>query len=311
MLELSGRSDDQQLVAIAHLTFGTPSLHRGHFAQASEHMARALELYDVSAYPRVRAVTGTDLKAGALSWWALALWLAGYPDQADEKHRGAEARARELTDPFLMAYTLALGAWFHQYRREAREVLEATDELLAIATKREFSQWIPAAHCMRGWALAELGQPGEGAEEARIGVATFKAVGAWLNVPHFASMLAEALCRAGEFDEVMQVVDEALDVASKSDDRCWEPELHRLRASPGSGADRPKTRNVASNARSRAPVRSRRRFWSCGPRRTWRASGAISNEETLRVRCCQRSWIGSRKGSTRTTSGTRAYCCRS
>ena len=229
LLELATKTGDQQFVAIAHLTFGTPSMHRGHFAEASEHMERAAALYDVAQYPRVSAITGTDLRAAALCWWSLSLWLSGYPDQAAEKQFGAQTRARELTDPFTQSYALALGAWFHQYRRDPQTVLEISNELLELSTKREFSQWIPAGLCTRGWALAELGNPSEGVAEARKGVATFKAAGAWLNVPHFMSMLVEALGRAGEWDEARSVAEDALEIAASHEDMCWEADLHRLR----------------------------------------------------------------------------------
>lgn len=229
LLELALKTGDQQFVAIAHLTFGTPSMHRGRFAETSEHMERAVELYDVAQYPRVSAITGTDLRATALCWRALSLWLAGFADQAAEKHFAAQTRARELTDPFTHSYALTMGAWFFQLRRDPQPVLEIANDLLDLSTKREFSQWIAAGLCMRGWAMAELGQPAEGIADARKGLAMFKAGGAWLNVPHFMSMLVEALGRAGEWEEARTVAEEALAVATEHEDLYWEPDLHRLK----------------------------------------------------------------------------------
>ena len=229
LLELATHTRDQQLVSIAHLTFGTPSMHSGRFREASEHMEQAIALYDVAQYPRVAAITGTDLTTVAYCWWSLSLWLSGYSDQAAEKHISAQTRARALTDPFTQSYALALAALFHQYRRDPQAVLEIGNELLELSTKREFSQWIRVALCTRGWALAELGKPTEGVADARAGVASFKADGAWLNVPHFMSMLAEALGRAGEWDEARAVAEEALAVAAEHGDVCWEPELYRLK----------------------------------------------------------------------------------
>jgi predicted ATPase len=229
LLELATKTGDQQLVAIAHLTFGTPSMHRGRFAETIEHMDRAVAMYDVAQYPRVSAITGTDLRSTALCWRALALWLAGFADQAAETHFNAQTRAHELTDPFTVSYALALGAWFFQLRRDPQPALEISNELLELSTKREFRQWIAAGLCMRGWALAELGEPAEGIADARKGLAMFAAGGAWLNVPHFMSMLAEALGRAGEWDEARSVAEEALAVAARHEDLYWEPDLHRLR----------------------------------------------------------------------------------
>ena len=236
MLELATRIGDQQLVAIAHQAFGTPSLHRGRFVEAREHMEQAVGLYDVSQYLRVVGVTGTDLRTTALCWWALSLWLSGYPEQADVQHRRADERARELNDPFTRAFALALGAWFHQYRREPREVLDASEELVSLSTKREFGHWVPPGICLRGWALSELGQTREGIAELRKGLAMLAAGGSWLNVPHFMSMLVEALCSAGEWEEARTVVNDALALARKNEDICWAPELHRLAGATFVGA---------------------------------------------------------------------------
>ena len=228
MLELAMRIGDQQLVAIAHQAFGTPSLHRGRFVEAREHMEQAVALYDLSQYLRVVAITGTDLRTTALCWWALSLWLSGFPEQANEQHLRAEERAHELNDPFTRAFALALGAWFHQYRRETRQVLDAATELVELSTQREFGHWVPPGMCLRGWALAELGQMSEGIAELKKGLDLLAAGGSWLNVPHFMSMLVEVQCRIGEWDEARKVVNDALAIAHEHEDRCWEPELYRL-----------------------------------------------------------------------------------
>jgi predicted ATPase len=292
LLDLATRTSDQQLVAIAHLAFGTPSMHRGRFAEAIAHMEQANAHYDVAQYPRVSAITGTDLRSAALCWWALSLWLAGFADQAAEQHFLAQTRARELTDPFTQSYALALGAWFHQLRRDPQPVLEISNELLELSTRREFSQWIAAGFCMRGWALAELGRPAEGIADARNGLAMFKAGGAWLNVPHFMSMLVEALGRADEWDEARRVADEALAVAARHEDLYWEPDLHRLKgvACRASGAtadaERCFQQAIDSAKRLAAPILELRA--STDLARLWNDQGRNVGARALVTACLER-----------------------
>jgi predicted ATPase len=264
VLELATATGDRLTLAIAHFNFATPCVHRGRFIEANEHMEQVLALYDVAQYSRVLPETGTDLRAAALSWWALSLWLSGDADRALAVHADAEARTRELTDPFTHSYTLALGAWLHQYRREADDVLRASDELLEIARKREFGQWIASGLCTRGWAASELGRPDEGIADLRNGLSMLTTGGTWLNVPHFMSMLAEALLRASQHGEALRVTDEALAIAASNDDRYWEPELHRIAArvlaASGSAAEaRRRIRQAIDSARGLgAPILERR-----------------------------------------------------
>jgi tetratricopeptide (TPR) repeat protein len=229
LLEMATKTADQELAAMAHLSFSTPAVHLGRFAEASAHMEQALALCDVAQSARIAAVmTGSDLQASALAWWALALWLSGYSDQANDKHSRAVARLPELKDPFARAYALALGGWFDQYRREPEAVLDTSSELLELSLKREFGIWIPTALCLRGWALAELGQPAEGVAEIRRGLAAFASIGVQLNVPHFTSMLVEALIRMGQWREASCAAEDGLSLVAVNHDRCWESELRRL-----------------------------------------------------------------------------------
>jgi adenylate cyclase len=229
LLRLAPRTGDNQLVAVAHLTHGTPFLHRGQFATAQTHMEQAVALYDPAEYRRVIVLTGTDLKSGSLAWSALALWLMGYPDRARSTHAEALAHTDRVGDPFTESYTVALGAWLYQYRREPQPALDFAERLLALSTLRQFGQWIPFALMLRGWALAELGKVDDGIADLRKGLAIFKKTSAELNKPHFMSMLVEALQRAGQEREALAYVEEALELAAKNDDRCWKPELLRLK----------------------------------------------------------------------------------
>jgi predicted ATPase len=60
------------------------------------------------------------------------------------------------------------------------------------------------------------------------GFAAFRATGAEVRVPAYLGMLGDAYTRLARFEDAHRVLDEALAVAEKNDDRCHEAELHRL-----------------------------------------------------------------------------------
>src|SRR5262249_708450 len=53
--------------------------------------------------------------------------------------------------------------------------------------------------------------------------------GAEVLCPHFLALLVSALCKAEQFDEGLLVLEEALSIASRNGERCYEAELYRLK----------------------------------------------------------------------------------
>jgi predicted ATPase len=82
---------------------------------------------------------------------------------------------------------------------------------------------------MRGWALADQGQGGEGIAQLHEGVAASRATGAEVFLTGWLAMLAEAYGKVGQTEEGLRVVDEALTLVEKKGERVYEAELYRLK----------------------------------------------------------------------------------
>ena len=231
LLHLGTETGDNQLIAIAHCSFGTPSLHQGHFNDALTHMNLALALYDPQRHLQHIAITGADLGVRCHTWSSFALWLLGMPDQAAARVELALARAVVVKHPFSQAFAMSLSAWQYHFRREPAAVLKHAEEALAVSAEHSLGQWVPVGRMLKGWALAEEGRLDEGIELMRGGLDLFRTTGAELNRPHFISMLAEAYGRAGRPADAVAAIDEALAVAERNHDRYWTPELLRLKGS--------------------------------------------------------------------------------
>ena len=229
LLELAQSIGDEQLLAIAHCSFGTPSLHQGLFADALGHMNESLARYDPERYQLHISITGADLGVRCHTWSSFALWLLGFADQAAARVELALARAAVVKHPFSLAFATSLIAWQYHFRREPAAVLEYADAALAVSAEHSLGQWVPVGRMLKGWALAEEGRLDEGIELMRAGLDLFRTTGAELNRPHFLSMLAEACGRAGRPAEAVASLDEAIAIAERNHDRYWTPELLRLK----------------------------------------------------------------------------------
>jgi predicted ATPase len=82
---------------------------------------------------------------------------------------------------------------------------------------------------LQGWARAEQGQSVEGITQIRQGLATHQAVEAGIFHSYFLALLAEAYGKAGQVEEGLAALAEALTVVDKSGERFYEAELYRLK----------------------------------------------------------------------------------
>ena len=199
----------------------------GEFARARAHAEQGIALYDPLQH-RVQVFHyGNDPGVGCRSFAALALWVLGYPDQAQQRSAEALAWAQELAHPFSLAFAQLYAARFHQFRREPHRVQAWADAASALAQERGFAQFLAAAAMLCGWARAEQGQAAAGLSQIRPSLAAFQATGHYPR-PYELALLAGAYGLVGQPDEGLAVVADALAVGQKSGDHVSQAELHRL-----------------------------------------------------------------------------------
>jgi predicted ATPase len=81
----------------------------------------------------------------------------------------------------------------------------------------------------QGLLLAQQGQLQAGIAHMQQGWAAYRATGANVRQPMYLAPLAEAYGQAGQVDEGLQVLAEALVYVEQAGERWWEAELHRLK----------------------------------------------------------------------------------
>jgi predicted ATPase len=82
---------------------------------------------------------------------------------------------------------------------------------------------------LRGWALAMQGQGEEGIAQICQSLAAYRAMGAELGLPRFLALLVKAYGKAGQVEEGLTVLAEALALVDKTGERVEEAELYRLK----------------------------------------------------------------------------------
>jgi predicted ATPase len=107
-------------------------------------------------------------------------------------------------------------------------VREQAEAAMAMAREHGFPFFESWARILLGWALTEQGDVAEGIAQLREGLAAYRAIGAALGCPCFLGLLAQAYGRAGQTDQGLAVLDEALTTAHHTGERQYEAELYRL-----------------------------------------------------------------------------------
>lgn len=165
------------------------------------------------------------MACGAYAAWAL--WLLGYAGQALQRSQEAILLAQEH---FLsQAQALSWAAWLHQLRREPHAAKECAERVMALCSEQRFPYFLAWGTILQGWALAAQGQGEAGMAQMRQGLAAHRATGAEEHRPFFLALLAEAYGRAGQVEEGLSVLTEALAAVDKTGERVYEAELYRLK----------------------------------------------------------------------------------
>ena len=196
---------------------------------AQEHSEQGIAIYDPHQHHSHAFTYGHDPGVACQGYAAYASWCLGHPDQALKRSGEAFALAQGFSHPFSVAYARLIAARLHQLRREGQTTQEHAEALISIATEHEFALFVALGTIMRGWALAEQGQEEEGVIQIRQGLTACNAMGAELYTRgHFLALLAAAYGGAGQQEEALNVLAEALAVVDKTGEHYYEAELYRL-----------------------------------------------------------------------------------
>jgi predicted ATPase len=229
LLTLAQRQQDPALLLQAHRAIGQTSFWPGELVLARAHLEQGIALYDPQQHRSLAFRYGQDPGVEHRNFASHVLWYLGYPDQALERIQEALSLGREVSHPFSLAFVLHWAAALHQLRAEGQAARERAEELIALSTEQGFPLRVATGTILRGWVLAVQGQGNEGIAQLLQGIAAYQATGAEVDGPYYLALLAEAYGKAGQAEEGLAVLAEALTVVDKSGERFYEAELYRLR----------------------------------------------------------------------------------
>lgn len=206
----------------AHFALGGAASELGRHELAVEHLAMAHEM-TINQPP---ALLGTRPEVHARAWCAHSLWALGHDDEAVHWADWAVRRAEEVEQPYSLAVALAYAAMTHQLRRDVDACREYAERTLEICDRYEFAYYRQWGVVLSGWCLGG----DDGATQIEQGLAALRTEGALARHPYYLALLAEVRLDQGQKAQAAVVIESALDIAARNEDRWWVPELLRLKA---------------------------------------------------------------------------------
>ena len=192
-------------------------------------LERAAALYDAPRHHPHVFMYGKDPGAVAMVHLSGVLWQLGEPDRGLAMANAARALSETWFHPFSALWTGVGQAFSHQVRGDAPAVAKVADWIVSESVEQVFPNWLAQGQVFLGWALAAMGQGDRGIEMMKGGLALWEMTGAELFRTYLLSLLADGLRIGGDAEGALAVVETALAVADRTDERFWEAELRRVR----------------------------------------------------------------------------------
>jgi class 3 adenylate cyclase/predicted ATPase len=227
LLRLSRQHNDAAGMVLGHDCSGRDLLLAGRFASSRSHFEQVLALYDPISHGALVNQIGSYPHVISRGYLAIALFCLGFPDQALVQINAAVAEAQKLGHPPTLTVSLSTASRLLSLRGDHVALDECASQLIAMATEQGFPLYRALGTIYRGWVKVGAGDPSEGISLLRTGSSAYSATGAKTRISYHMALLAKAFATAGQVDEALLLLNDALQIAEKIGE-CWfASELYR------------------------------------------------------------------------------------
>jgi predicted ATPase len=207
---------------------GNTLMYMGEFGPAREQLEQGVMLYQPQDHPSYVLLCGQDEGVACLADLSWILWLLGYPAQALQRGHEALTLAQALVHSLSLVNALGPNSVLHLWRQEEQVAQRQAEAWIKLSADQDFAHWSAIGTFNRGLALVRQGAL-EGIGQMQRGMSAVQATGAELTKSLFLAGLAEGYAKAGQTEQGLSLLAEALAMVDKTGNRFWEAELHRLK----------------------------------------------------------------------------------
>jgi predicted ATPase len=193
-----------------------------------QHVEQAVVLYHPERHRPHAFLFGQDPGVICKAYGAIALWLCGFPAEAERQSEEAIEMSRGLS-PNSQAVAWHFAAMVYQLSGNHAQALKCAEASATVSAEHGYAFWLAGGTIIGGWALAAGGDQRAGLARLRQGLRDWRATGSVTYMTYYLGLLAAALQHQSEVEQAAATVEEALALATQTDERMVEAELLRLR----------------------------------------------------------------------------------
>jgi tetratricopeptide (TPR) repeat protein len=198
---------------------------------AHPYFEKAITLYSPQLFQRDAGIGTQNSSTAALIHFSQTLLCLGYLDRARLPQADAIAEAAR-SSPHDKAFTLS-NSWYIDWAIEGTAAapirLKQADKISAISSRHGFLLWSLVSNMLHSWCVAMRDYSADNILAFSRSLSEWRATGCALNGPFFCSLLAEAYAKAGQVQEALEQLAEAMSLIETTQERWFEAEVHRMR----------------------------------------------------------------------------------
>jgi predicted ATPase len=230
LLGLAQRQPDTKLLLEAHYSLGVALLMLGEVATAQTQFEQGIIL---DKHPTSNALTtlqrvGLDASVGLRTHAGRILWVMGYPEQAVQRDGEALTLAEQCSHPYSQSFALLWSAMLYEYRQEVQISQRQAEAGIALATTHALEGNLARGTILCGWARGMQGNYEEGIAQMQQGLSSCQSLGLVFYLADGFYRLAEIYGNAGQPEEGLRAIAEALTTMETGGDQHRKAEVYRL-----------------------------------------------------------------------------------
>jgi class 3 adenylate cyclase/predicted ATPase len=227
LLRLSRERNDSAGLVLGHLSSGRDLMLVGRFTPSQSHFEEVIAHYDPNSHRSLSHQEANYPRVASQAYSAIVLFCLGFPNQALAQSSAAIAEALRLAHPPSLALSLSLGTLPLALVGDNLALDKRADQLVEVATEQGFPVWRAVGTVHRGWVMVGNGDVAEGISLLRSGSAAYRATGTEMWTTHFLALQARACEIAGQNEDALTMLDEALQIVERTGGRWLAAELER------------------------------------------------------------------------------------
>ena len=228
--ELSSIAQDPDAVDLrdqVELLRGRAEFWIGNFGEAVRILSKELAR-ERPADPRL-AIYGVHPVVGALAQYALALWFAGFPDQARAQADRGLAYAEQLGRPTDLASIVSQSALVALLCGDTDRAGHLAARALSLSTDHQLAEFVGPSRMVGGASLADRGNARGGVTEMEQGLTEQRGTAGTFFCDVILAFLALGHARTEQWDEGLRRVDEGMALSDTRFERIYTAELWRVK----------------------------------------------------------------------------------